>query len=107
MGNSVDSIQTERTERPVQVNCDEEAWMIRRLKTLCRSVMALNSCKLVSADDTIIENAISGAIHGTALELCNILGLKPELVNIKKGEFAHETNNRGAPTPLNSTQRIK
>lgn len=74
---------TERIKRPVKINCDEEAWLIARLGTLCKTILKIESCKIVSADEKIIKGAMTGAIHGAALEILDTLGLKPEMSHIK------------------------
>lgn len=70
---------------PVQyTNCDQESWVLSRLRTLVRMTLAVNKSRRVAADDPAYTSAIEGMVHGTAAELIHVLGLEPTYVNIRR-----------------------
>jgi hypothetical protein len=74
---------TPRTERPVKVNCDEEAWVLAIMRYLVRTTTEINKISTPSAFNHITEQAVNGAIHGASLAVLYNLGLDPANVNIK------------------------
>ncbi len=65
-------------------DCDQEAWVLRRLETLVRLTQAVVGCKDVCADETAVIESLDGAIHGTAREIIALLGMMPCHTNIRK-----------------------
>lgn len=64
---------------------DQEAWTIDRLWTLVCIVKDLENIGSVGADRRAINRAKRGAVHGTAVEIFDTLGLKCEGVNVDLG----------------------
>ena len=80
------------TESPMQqkprpiVNVDQEAWIIMRLEELIalHKAILLNRITWPGASDSMVNQAIKGAINGVAIELIYTFGMEPCFVNIKK-----------------------
>jgi hypothetical protein len=71
-----------KTERPI-ANCDQEAWVMQRIRTTIDMAMALKSRKNVDADDPMYKSAFDGLVNGAAWEIIRTLGMEPEYANIK------------------------
>ena len=75
----------EQTAAPKQkVNCDQEAWVKERLKTMLSMAIAINEKKKVMAENGMLKCAIDGLINGTAIEIIHTVGLEPEYTNLDK-----------------------
>lgn len=70
-------------DRPV-VNCDQEAWLLARLRTLVRMATVLQQERRVVADNLLQKYGFEGILQGTAIEIIHSLGLEPGYVNLRK-----------------------
>lgn len=77
-----ETANTARKERPVLVNCDEEAWFIKCLERLVDTTAAIN--RATSHSWAVKEQATKGAIHGAAVDALRAVGLDTQYINIKK-----------------------
>lgn len=82
--NEIDASRDNPYEKSGVISPDEQAWVRDRLLTLTRVARTVESEGQVRADDRIIEDAIEGAVNGTAVEIANTLGLQVEGDNIKR-----------------------
>jgi len=83
-------------------NCDQEAWVMQRIRTTIDMAMALKSKKNVGADDPMYISAIDGLINGAAWEIIRTLGMEPEYSNIKNPYVDSEP---GKPLKDNITKK--
>ena len=66
------------------ITCDQEAWVLARLRTLTIMENALRTSEQCGADETAGRCALKGAINGTAIEIIHTLGLEPCYENIAR-----------------------
>ena len=75
--------QCEIKQERIIANCDQEAWVMQRIRTTIDMAMALKSKKNVAADDPMYKSALDGLVNGAAWEIIRTLGMEPEYYNIK------------------------
>jgi len=67
-----------------RVTCDQEAWLLDRLRTLVKMAGDVARHTRVPLDFRVADAGIDGLVHGTAVEIIDILGLEPGYENIQE-----------------------
>ena len=66
-----------------EVTCDQEAWLLDRLRHIVETTLAIQKCSHARIDGSGLDMALDGLIHGTADEIIRLLDLSPINENIK------------------------
>jgi len=67
-----------------KANCDQEAVLKDRIRTVIDMVLAINKRKYVGADEPIANGAIEGLVNGAAIEIIRTLGMEPAFINLRQ-----------------------
>lgn len=76
-----ENLETEQKKRIA--NCDQEIWVMERIRTVIRMANDLKYSRRVGADDPLYLSSIDGLVNGAAFEIIRTLGMEPEYTNIK------------------------
>lgn len=67
-----------------KANCDQESWVMNRIKTAIAMSMAVAETDHVRAEADMIDRAIHGIVEGAATEIIRTLGMEPSFTNISR-----------------------
>lgn len=74
------------------VSGDEESWVKSRIESAINMVLAIEARRQVEADNAVFQYGFDGIVEGTAVEIINILGLRPSYTNIRSKKNRQNPN---------------
>ena len=81
-----DTIANTQPPRPI-ANCDQEAWVTKRIQTASEMIMALHDKMTCAAERGMYEYGKHAVIEACAIEIIQTLGMEPEFINLRKMSY--------------------